>query len=49
MQKFSKEETIEKIKKLEGIGALIKTQDDLRRVQRNLMDDISRPGGAYKY
>lgn len=49
MQTFSKKETVEKIKKLEGIGALIKTQDDMRRVQRNLMDDISRPGGASRY
>ncbi len=49
MQTFSKEETIERIKKLDGLGALIKTQDDVRRVQRNLMDDIKKPGGASRY
>ncbi len=49
MMTFSKAETIERIKKLDGIGALIKTQDDVRRVQRNLMDDVKRPGGAARY
>lgn len=49
MQTFSKDETIEKIKKLDGLGALIKTQDDMRRVQRNLMDDLNKPGSGMRY
>ncbi len=49
MQTFAKAETMERIKKLDGLGALIKTQDDVRRVQRNLMDDIKKPGGASRY
>lgn len=49
MQTYSKKETIERIKKLDGLGALIKNQDDMRRVQRNLMDDLNRPGGATRY
>ena len=48
MQTFAKAETIERIKKLDGLGALIKNQDDLRRVQRNLMEDLKRPGGAMR-
>ncbi len=49
MQSFSKKETIERIKKLDGLGALIKNHDDVRRVQRNLKEDLSRPGGATRY
>jgi len=50
MQTYSsKEETINRIKKLDGLGALIKTQDDIRRVERNLKDDLASPGGASRY
>ena len=49
MRRFAKEDTLEKIKKLDGLGALIKTQDDIRRVERNLKEDVNRPGGAFRY
>jgi len=38
MKTFSNEEAIERINKLDGIGALIKTQDDLRRVANNMTE-----------
>lgn len=38
MKSFSPPEAIERIKKLDGIGALIKTQDDLRRVAHNMTE-----------
>ena len=36
---FSSEEAVEKIQKLEGIGALIKTQTDLERIQKMVLKD----------
>ena len=39
IKKFSPAEAIEKIQKLEGIGALIKTQTDLERVQRSILSN----------
>ena len=36
---FSKKEAIEKINKLEGIGALIKTQADLEMVQKRILNN----------
>ncbi len=36
---FSSQEAIDKITKLEGIGALIKTQTDLERIQRMVLKD----------
>jgi len=39
IKKFSPAEAIEKIEKLEGIGALIKTQIDLERVQRSILSN----------
>ena len=36
---FSTEEAISKIVKLEGIGALIKTQTDLERIQKMILKD----------
>lgn len=39
IKKFSPTEAIEKIQKLEGIGALIKTQTDLERVQRSILSN----------
>ncbi len=38
MKTFSTEEAIERINKIDGIGALIKTQDDLRRVANNMTE-----------
>jgi len=35
MKRYASDEAIERIQKLDGIGALIKTQDDLKRVDRN--------------
>ena len=37
IRQFSKEEALEKINKLVGIGALIKTQADLEKVQRRIL------------
>ncbi len=39
IKKFSPAEAIEKIQNLEGIGALIKTQTDLERVQRSILSN----------
>lgn len=36
---FSTAEAIDKIQKLEGIGALIKTQSDLERIQQRILSD----------
>lgn len=36
VQSFTKDKTLQKIKALDGIGALIKTHDDMRRVKRNM-------------
>jgi MoxR-like ATPase len=37
VKQFSSKEAIEKIEKLEGIGALIKTQSDLEKIQRTIL------------
>jgi len=45
VKQFSEAEAIEKIEKLEGIGALIKTQTDLEKIQRMVLsgpDDFKR-------
>jgi MoxR-like ATPase len=39
VKSFSSEEAIEKIVKLEGIGALIKTQTDLEKIQKLVLKD----------
>lgn len=44
---FSKEETLKKIQELDGLGALVKTQDDVKRVKRN-MDTQSGFGGGQR-
>ncbi len=36
MKGFNADDAMKKIEKLEGVGTLIKTRDDLRRVERNL-------------
>lgn len=36
LKTFAKEDTLKKIETLDGLGALIKTQDDVRRVKRNM-------------
>ncbi len=41
LQQFAKEETLEKMKNLDGIGALIKTQSDLEKVQSKLFSSGS--------
>lgn len=49
VKKFSTQEAVEKIVKLEGIGALIKTQTDLERIQRMVLkdnDDFARRSTA---
>ncbi len=38
MRTFSSEEAIQRINRIDGIGALIKTQDDLRRVAHNMTE-----------
>ena len=35
LKTFAKKESLKKIEKLDGLGALVKTQDDLRRIARN--------------
>jgi len=45
IKEFSEDEAIEKIENLEGIGALIKTQTDLEKIQRHVLrnpEDFSR-------
>jgi len=36
---YAQEEAIDKIKNLDGIGVLVKTQDDLEKVQQRLFGD----------
>ncbi len=48
LQTFAKDETIKKIQELDGLGALIKTQDDVKRVRRN-MDSGSAPGATRRF
>ena len=48
LQTFAKDETIKKIQELDGLGALIKTQDDVKRVRRN-MDSSSAPGATRRF
>ena len=36
LKNFDKPSIIKKIQELDGLGALIKTQDDMKRVKRNL-------------
>ncbi len=43
LKTFAKEDTIKKIQELDGLGALVKTQDDVKRVKRNM--DL--PGGGF--
>ncbi len=38
VKNFTTAEAIEKIEKLEGIGTLIKTQSDLEKIQKNILD-----------
>lgn len=45
MKQFGKKEQIEKINQIEGVGALIKTQNDLEKVQRKLFDKTSSDFG----
>ena len=45
MKRYANEEAIQRIQKLDGIGALIKTRDDLRRVDRNFGTGVM-PGRA---
>lgn len=47
LQSFSKQDIFKKIEKLDGLGALIKTHDDVRRVTRNL-SSISGGETGYK-
>lgn len=45
VKQYSSEEAIEKINKLEGLGALVKTQADLEKIQKTLLsnpDDFKR-------
>ena len=37
IKQFASSEAIEKIQNLEGIGALIKTQSDLEKLQRHIL------------
>ena len=46
MKTYAKDEAIERINRIDGIGALIKTQDDLRRVANNLTE---YDGGRQSY
>ena len=39
VKQFSTEEAVEKIQKLEGIGALIKTQSDLEKIQKLILQN----------
>jgi len=39
IKQFTTEEAIQKIEKLEGIGALIKTQSDLEKIQKMILQD----------
>ena len=48
LQTFAKEDTIKKIQELDGLGALVKTQDDVKRVKRN-MDVGNAPGGTHRF
>lgn len=41
IQKFSGDEAIEQIKKLDGLGALIKTQGDMEKIKRSLSNEVS--------
>ena len=41
MKSFSPEQAVEKIKKLEGVGVLVKTQEDLEKVQQRLFGNTS--------
>ena len=48
LQTFAKDDTIKKIQELDGLGALVKTQDDVKRVKRN-MDMGSAPGSTRRF
>ena len=48
LQTFAKDDTIKKIQELDGLGALVKTQDDVKRVKRN-MDVGNAPGGTHRF
>ncbi len=39
IKQFASDESIEKIKKLEGLGVLVKTQTDLEKVQRSILSN----------
>ena len=39
VKSFTAKESIEKIEKMEGLGALIKTQTDLERIQKMVLRD----------
>jgi len=42
MKQYAKDEAIEKIKALDGLGALVKTQADMERVQRQSLGGLAR-------
>ena len=41
VKNFTTEEAIEKIENLEGLGALVKTQADLEKIQKMILRDPS--------
>ncbi len=54
MKQYAKDDAIKKIKALDGLGALVKTQSDMERVQRQSLggaaqkDDKPPYGGSYR-
>ena len=46
LKSFSEAESLEKIEKLSGLGALVKTQPDIERVKQKLFSDTA--GGDYR-
>ncbi len=49
LKTFSKKETIKKIEELDGLGALVKTQDDVKRVKRNMDTQSGGSGGNKRF
>jgi hypothetical protein len=52
MKQYAKDEAIAKIKALDGLGALVKTQADMERVQRQSLGGLAQsddkpPYGGY--
>lgn len=49
MKQYAKEEAIEKIKGLDGVGALVKTQADLERVNRQSLGGAAEKDNSPPY